>query len=48
MTDGSSATMTSDTATTSQMQANVYKTAGGDEYVIEIPLPGLEQSEIFH
>jgi HSP20 family protein len=33
-------------AATAQLRANFYETAGGDEYVIEVPVPGLEQSEI--
>jgi HSP20 family protein len=33
-------------ATTAQLRANFYETAGGDEYVIEVPVPGLEQNEI--
>jgi HSP20 family protein len=39
------ATMAPESAT-SQLRANFYETAGGDEYVIEIPVPGLEHSEI--
>ena len=31
---------------TSRLRANVYETAGGETYVIEIPVPGLTQDEI--
>jgi len=33
-------------AATAQLRANFYENVGGDEYVIEVPVPGLEQSEI--
>ena len=33
-------------AATGQLRANFYENVGGDEYVIEVPVPGLEQSEI--
>lgn len=33
-------------AATGQLRANFYENVGGDEYVIEVPIPGLEQSEI--
>lgn len=32
--------------TTSRLRANVYETAGGETYVLEIPVPGLTQDEI--
>jgi HSP20 family protein len=32
--------------TTSQLTANLYETAGGEAYVIEIPVPGLTADEI--
>ena len=31
---------------TSRLRANVYETAGGETYVLEIPVPGLTQDEI--
>ena len=31
---------------TSRLRANVYETAGGEMYVLEIPVPGLTQDEI--
>ena len=31
---------------TSRLSANVYETAGGETYVIEVPVPGLAQDEI--
>jgi HSP20 family protein len=40
-----SATMEREAAT-AQLRANFYENVGGDEYVIEVPVPGLEQSEI--
>ena len=33
-------------AATGQLRANFYENVGGDEYVIEVPIPGLEHSEI--
>jgi HSP20 family protein len=39
------ATMEPESAT-AQLKANFYEMPGGDEYVIEIPVPGLEQREI--
>lgn len=30
----------------SRLKANVYETAGGETYVLEIPVPGLAQDEI--
>jgi HSP20 family protein len=33
-------------AATAQLRANFYENVGGDEYVIEVPVPGMEQSEI--
>jgi HSP20 family protein len=33
-------------AATAQLKANFYENVGGDEYVIEVPVPGLEQTEI--
>ena len=38
---------TMDRATgTELLRANLYEDPGGEEYVIEVPVPGLEQSEI--
>jgi HSP20 family protein len=31
---------------TSRLRANVYETAGGETYVLEVPVPGLSQDEI--
>jgi HSP20 family protein len=31
---------------TSRLRANVYETAGGESYVLEIPVPGLTRDEI--
>jgi HSP20 family protein len=31
---------------TSHLRANVYETAGGEMYVLEVPVPGLTQDEI--
>ena len=31
---------------TSRLRANVYETAGGETYVLEIPVPGLTRDEI--
>jgi HSP20 family protein len=31
---------------TSRLKGNVYETAGGETYVLEIPVPGLTQDEI--
>lgn len=31
---------------TSRLRANVYETAGGETYVLEIPVPGFTQDEI--
>jgi HSP20 family molecular chaperone IbpA len=33
-------------AATARLRANFYENVGGDEYVIEVPVPGLEQGEI--
>ena len=34
------------TQPSSQLKANIYETAGGEAYVIEIPVPGLNSDEI--
>lgn len=39
------ATMVPDSAP-SRLTANIYETGGGDAYVVEIPVPGLESEEI--
>ena len=39
------ATMAQQPATTA-LPANIYETAGGDAYVLEVAVPGLESSEI--
>ncbi|MGH7508157.1 MAG: Hsp20/alpha crystallin family protein [Gemmatimonadales bacterium] len=44
MTDGLRTTMAPEA--TSRLTANVYETAGGETYVIEIPVPGLTPEEI--
>ena len=31
---------------TARLRANVYETAGGETYVLEVPVPGLTQDEI--
>lgn len=33
-------------AASSRLTADIYETAGGDAYVIEIPVPGLKPDEI--
>jgi HSP20 family protein len=37
---------TKSTQSSSQLKANIYETAGGEAYVIEIPVPGLNSEEI--